>query len=32
MEILIILGVCGLCVLPIVVGGIAVVVVLISRR
>lgn len=31
-ELLVILGVCGLCLLPILVGGIAVVVVLISRR
>jgi hypothetical protein len=31
-EILVILGICGLCLLPIVVGGIAVVVVLISRK
>ena len=31
-EILVILGICGLCLLPIVMGGIAVVVVLISRR
>jgi hypothetical protein len=31
-EILIILGICGLCLLPIVLGGIAVVVALVSRK
>lgn len=31
-EILVILGICGLCLLPILVGGIAVVIALISRR
>jgi hypothetical protein len=31
-EILVILGICGMCLLPVLVGGIAVVVVLISRR
>jgi hypothetical protein len=31
-EILVILGICGLCLLPIAVGGIAAVIVLISRK
>jgi len=31
-EILVILGICGLCLLPVVVGGIAAVIVLISRK
>jgi hypothetical protein len=32
MELLVILGICGMCLLPILVGGVAVVIVLISRR
>jgi hypothetical protein len=31
-ELLVILGICGMCLLPILVGGVAVVIVLISRR
>jgi hypothetical protein len=31
-EVLVILSVCGLCLLPIVIGGIAAVVVLVARK
>jgi hypothetical protein len=31
-EVLVILGICGLCLLPVVVGGIAVAIVLVSRK
>jgi hypothetical protein len=31
-ELLVILGICGMCLLPILVGGVALVIVLISRR
>jgi hypothetical protein len=32
MEILTVLGVCGLCLLPIAIGGVAAVVILVTRK